>query len=81
MRRQAVIGAALLVAVGVVLGGKVFRSDIAQATGVAQSVAGTNRGATGEARGRIRNSGAQLTRQTPGRLWTSSLCPALACSV
>ena len=48
MRRQAVIGAALLVAVGVVLGGKVFRSDIAQATGVAQSVAGTNRGATGD---------------------------------
>jgi hypothetical protein len=38
MRRQAGLMALLLVSVGVVLGVTVFRSDIAQATGLAQSV-------------------------------------------
>ena len=38
MRRQAGLMALLLVGVGVVLGVTVFRSDIAQATGLAQSV-------------------------------------------
>jgi hypothetical protein len=38
MRRQAGLTALLLVSVGVVLGATVFRSDIAQATGLAQSV-------------------------------------------
>src|SRR5262249_26189118 len=37
MKRQAGIGALLLVCVGVVLGATVFRSDIAQATGLKQS--------------------------------------------
>ena len=37
MRRKAVISALLLVAVGVVLGATVFRTDIAQATGLKQS--------------------------------------------
>jgi hypothetical protein len=38
MRRMSVIGALLLVCVGVVLGTTIFRDDIAQATGLAQSV-------------------------------------------
>jgi hypothetical protein len=38
MKRHAGIGALLLVCVGVVLGATVFRSDIAQATGLSQSV-------------------------------------------
>jgi hypothetical protein len=38
MRQRTSIGALLLVLVGVVLGATVFRSDIAQATGLAQSV-------------------------------------------
>jgi hypothetical protein len=38
MRRRAIIGALLLIGVGVVLGMTVFRTDIAQATGLAQSV-------------------------------------------
>jgi hypothetical protein len=38
MRRRATISALLLVGVGVVLGTTVFRADIAQATGLAQSV-------------------------------------------
>src|SRR6476646_207934 len=38
MQLPALIGALLLVGVGVVLGVTVFRSDIAQATGLAQSV-------------------------------------------
>lgn len=42
MRRQAIIGALLLVGVGVVLGTTVFRADIAQATGLAQSVTVNN---------------------------------------
>ena len=42
MRRQALIGALLLVGVGVVLGATVFRTDIAQATGLAQSVTVNN---------------------------------------
>jgi hypothetical protein len=42
MKRQAGIGALLLVCVGVVLGATVFRSDIAQATGLAQSVTVNN---------------------------------------
>jgi hypothetical protein len=42
MRRQATTGALLLIAVGVVLGSTVFRSDIAQATGLAQSVVVSN---------------------------------------
>jgi hypothetical protein len=42
MRRRAFIGALLLVGVGVVLGSTVFRADIAQATGLAQSVTVTN---------------------------------------
>jgi hypothetical protein len=42
MRRQAGIGAVLLVCVGVVLGATVFRSDIAQATGLSQSVTVNN---------------------------------------
>jgi hypothetical protein len=37
MRRQAGIGALLLVCVGIALGATVFRSDIAQATGLKQS--------------------------------------------
>jgi len=37
MRRQASIGALLLVCVGIVLGATVFRADIAQATGLKQS--------------------------------------------
>src|SRR5215467_4188747 len=35
MRKQAGLGALLLISVGVVLGATVFRSDIAQATGLA----------------------------------------------
>jgi hypothetical protein len=42
MRKRAFIGALLLVGVGVVLGATVFRADIAQATGLAQSVTVTN---------------------------------------
>jgi hypothetical protein len=42
MRRRALIGALLLIGVGVVLGATVFRTDIAQATGLAQSVTVTN---------------------------------------
>jgi hypothetical protein len=38
MRRRAMIGWLLLIGVGVVLGTTVFRIDIAQATGRAQSV-------------------------------------------
>jgi len=38
MRRQATIGALLLITVGVVLGATVFRTDIAQATGMTRSV-------------------------------------------
>jgi hypothetical protein len=42
MRRQAGVGALLLIGVGVILGTTVFRSDIAQATGLAQSVTVNN---------------------------------------
>jgi hypothetical protein len=42
MRRQAALGALVLVGVGVVLGATVFRSDIAQATGLAQAVTVAN---------------------------------------
>jgi hypothetical protein len=42
MRQRALIGALGLVLVGVVLGATVFRSDIAQATGLAQSVTVNN---------------------------------------
>src|SRR5262249_47037285 len=42
MRRQAIISALLLVGVGIALGATVFRSDIAQATGLAQSVTVNN---------------------------------------
>jgi hypothetical protein len=42
MRQRALIGAIGLVLVGVVLGATVFRSDIAQATGLAQSVTVNN---------------------------------------
>jgi hypothetical protein len=42
MRRRATISALLLVGVGVVLGMTVFRADIAQATGLAQSVTVNN---------------------------------------
>src|SRR6266566_3412669 len=42
MRRQAGLTALLLVSVGVVLGATVFRSDIAQATGLAQDVTVNN---------------------------------------
>jgi len=42
MRQRALIGALLLIAVGVVLGATVFRTDIAQATGLAQGVTVTN---------------------------------------
>jgi hypothetical protein len=38
MRRRAIIGALLLIGVGIVLGTTLFRADIAQATGLAQSV-------------------------------------------
>jgi hypothetical protein len=38
MRRKAFIGALLLIGVGVVLGATVFRTDLAQATGLAHSV-------------------------------------------
>jgi hypothetical protein len=38
MRRHAVLGALVLIALGVVLGATVFRADIAQAAGLAQSV-------------------------------------------
>jgi hypothetical protein len=38
MRRKGIIGALLLIAVGVALGATVFRTDIAQATGLAQAV-------------------------------------------
>jgi hypothetical protein len=38
MRRHAVLGGLVLIALGVVLGATVFRADIAQATGLAQSV-------------------------------------------
>jgi hypothetical protein len=38
MRRQAVIGALVLVGVGVVLGATVFRTDLAQAAGLGKSV-------------------------------------------
>ena len=42
MRRHGAIGALLLICVGVVLGVTVFRTDIAQATGLAQSVTVNN---------------------------------------
>ena len=42
MRREATLGALLLITVGIILGATVFRSDIAQATGLAQSVTVTN---------------------------------------
>jgi len=42
MQRPALIGALLLVGVGVVLGTTVFRTEIAQATGLAQSVTVNN---------------------------------------
>jgi hypothetical protein len=42
MKRQAGIGALLLACVGLVLGATVLRSDIAQATGLAQSVTVNN---------------------------------------
>jgi hypothetical protein len=42
MRRRATISALLLVGVGVILGMTVFRADIAQATGLAQSVTVNN---------------------------------------
>jgi hypothetical protein len=42
MRRRVIIGALLLIGVGVVLGTTVFRTDIAQATGLAQSVTVNN---------------------------------------
>ena len=42
MQRRATISALLLVGVGVVLGATVFRADIAQATGLAQSVTVAN---------------------------------------
>jgi hypothetical protein len=42
MRRRGTIGALLLVSVGIVLGTTVFRSEIAQATGLAQSVTVAN---------------------------------------
>jgi hypothetical protein len=42
MHRTAFVGALLLVGVGVVLGTTVFRTDIAQATGLAQSVTVNN---------------------------------------
>ena len=42
MRQPALIGALLLVTVGIVLGATVFRTDIAQATGLAQSVTVNN---------------------------------------
>jgi len=38
MRQRAIIGALLLISVGVALGATVFRADIAQATGLAQAV-------------------------------------------
>ena len=38
MRRQATMGALLLIIVGVVLGATVFRTNVAEATGVAKSV-------------------------------------------
>ena len=41
MRRQATLGALLLVVLGVALGATVFRSDIAQATGPVDVVHGT----------------------------------------
>ena len=42
MRRKSLIGALLLVSIGVILGATVFRTDIAQATGLAQGVTVTN---------------------------------------
>jgi hypothetical protein len=42
MRHQAIIGGLLIVAVGVVLGATVFRTDIAQATGLSPSVTVAN---------------------------------------
>jgi hypothetical protein len=42
MQRRATISALLLVGVGIVLGATVFRTDIAQATGLAQSVTVNN---------------------------------------
>jgi hypothetical protein len=42
MRRHAIIGALLLIGLGVALGATVFRTDIAQATGLAQSVTVSN---------------------------------------
>ena len=42
MQRPALIGALLLVVAGVVLGATVFRTDIAQATGLAQAVTVNN---------------------------------------
>jgi hypothetical protein len=42
MRRRAIISALLLIGVGVILGTTVFRADIAQATGLAQSVTVNN---------------------------------------
>src|SRR6476620_6958377 len=43
MQRKATISALLLICVGVVVGATVFRTDIAQATGLAQSVTVNNK--------------------------------------
>jgi hypothetical protein len=63
MKSGAMIGAALLLAAGVVLGATVFRTDIAQATGLAQSVTVDNTAANpvpvheqGTAQVRVTNS-------------------------
>lgn len=42
MRRHAIIGALLLIGLGVILGATVFRTDIARATGLAQAVTVNN---------------------------------------
>ena len=42
MRRHAIIGTLLLIGLGVILGATVFRTDIAQATGLAQAVTVSN---------------------------------------
>ena len=42
MRRHVIIGGLLLIGLGVILGATVFRTDIAQATGLAQAVTVSN---------------------------------------
>jgi hypothetical protein len=79
MRRPAIIGALLLVGGGVVLGTTVFRADIAQATGLAQSVTVANTSANpvpvheqGTASVNVTNTTLTVSDQATTQLLTSA---------